>query len=147
MCFQVILSDIDCIRGVLINFSSIVVLPQEFTKEKILQNIIIDDVFGKRVAIYEQIMKGLKELDFLDLVRNNKEILMKFFVFNENEKTTFNDFLVFCFLFFFVVVALFFVICIFQQDRYSLYIPIYSNKSESMTSDFRKIFVWNSTLN
>ena len=49
----------------------------------------IDDVFGKRVAIYEQIMKGLKELDFLDLVRNNKEILMKFFVFNENEKTTF----------------------------------------------------------
>ena len=37
-------------------------------------------------------MKGLKELDFLDLVRNNKEIFMKFFVFNENEKITFNDF-------------------------------------------------------
>ena len=51
-----------------------------------MQSIIIDDVFGKRVAIYEQIMKGLKELDFLELVRNNKEIFMKFFVFNENEK-------------------------------------------------------------
>ena len=37
-------------------------------------------------------MKGLKELDFLELVRNNKEIFMKFFVFNENEKITFNDF-------------------------------------------------------
>ena len=146
MCFQVILSDIDCIRGVLINFSSIVVLPQEFTKEQILQNIIIDDVFGKRVAIYEQIMKGLKELDFLDLVRNNKEIFMKFFVFNETKKLLLMIFQFFAFCFFFVV-ALFFVICIFQQDRYSLYIPIYSNKSESMTSDFRKIFVWNSTLN
>ena len=52
----------------------------------------IDDVFGKRVAIYDQIMKGLKELDFLELVRNNKEMFMKFFVFNENEKITFNDF-------------------------------------------------------
>ena len=49
-------------------------------------------MFGKRVAIYEQIMKGLKELDFMELVRNNKEIFMKFFVFNENEKITFNDF-------------------------------------------------------
>ena len=49
-------------------------------------------MFGKRVAIYEQIMKGLKELDFLDLVRNNKEIFMKFSVFNENEKITFIDF-------------------------------------------------------
>ena len=49
-------------------------------------------MFGKRVAIYEQIIKGLKELDFLELVRNNKEIFMKFFVFNENEKITFNDF-------------------------------------------------------
>ena len=49
-------------------------------------------MFGKSVAIYEQFMKGLKELDFLDLVRNNKEIFMKFFVFNENEKITFNDF-------------------------------------------------------
>ena len=37
-------------------------------------------------------MKGLKELDFLYLVRNNKEIFMKYFVFNENEKTTFIDF-------------------------------------------------------
>ena len=37
-------------------------------------------------------MKGLKELDFLELVRNNKEIFMKFFAFNENEKITFNDF-------------------------------------------------------
>ena len=52
----------------------------------------IDDVFGKRVAIYDQIMKGLKELDFLELVRSNKEMFMKFFVFNENEKITFNDF-------------------------------------------------------
>ena len=49
-------------------------------------------MFGKRVAIYEQIMKGLKESDFLDLVRNNKEIFMKFSVFNENEKITFIDF-------------------------------------------------------
>ena len=52
----------------------------------------IDDVFGKRVAIYDQIMKGLKELDFLELVRNNKETFTKFFLFNENEKITFNDF-------------------------------------------------------
>ena len=37
-------------------------------------------------------MKGLKELDFLELVRNNKEMFMKFFVFNENEKITFDDF-------------------------------------------------------
>ena len=37
-------------------------------------------------------MKGLKELDFLELVRSNKEMFMKFFVFNENEKITFNDF-------------------------------------------------------
>ena len=37
-------------------------------------------------------MKGLKELDFLKLVRNNKEMFMKLFVFNENEKITFNDF-------------------------------------------------------
>ena len=37
-------------------------------------------------------MKGLKELEFLELVRNNKEIFMKFFVFNENEKITFHDF-------------------------------------------------------
>ena len=37
-------------------------------------------------------MKGLKELDFLELVRNNKEMFMKFFVFNENEHITFNDF-------------------------------------------------------
>ena len=37
-------------------------------------------------------MKGLKELEFLDLVQNNKDIFMKFFVFNENEKNTFNDF-------------------------------------------------------
>ena len=37
-------------------------------------------------------MKGLKELEFLNLVQNNKEIFMKFFVFNENEKNTFNDF-------------------------------------------------------
>ena len=35
-------------------------------------------------------MKGLKELDFLELVRNNKEMFMKFFVFNESEKITFN---------------------------------------------------------
>ena len=35
-------------------------------------------------------MKGLKELDFLELViRNNNEMFMKF---NENEKITFNDF-------------------------------------------------------
>ena len=52
----------------------------------------INGVFGKRVAIYDQIMKGLKELDFLELVRSNKEMFMKFFVFNENEKITFNDF-------------------------------------------------------
>ena len=37
-------------------------------------------------------MKGLKVLDFLELVRNNKEMFMKFFVFNENEKITFDDF-------------------------------------------------------
>ena len=37
-------------------------------------------------------MKGLKELDFSELVRNNKEMFMKFFLFNENEKFTFNDF-------------------------------------------------------
>ena len=37
-------------------------------------------------------MKGLKELDFLELVRSNKEMFMKFFVFNENEKITFDDF-------------------------------------------------------
>ena len=37
-------------------------------------------------------MKGLKELDFLELVRNNKEMFMKFFVFNENEHITFNGF-------------------------------------------------------
>ena len=49
-------------------------------------------MFGKRVAIYDQIMKGLKELDFLELVRNNKETFTKFFLFNENEKITFNDF-------------------------------------------------------
>ena len=36
-------------------------------------------------------MKVLKELDFLELVRNNKEMFMKFFVFNESEKITFND--------------------------------------------------------
>ena len=49
-------------------------------------------MFEKRVAIYDQIMKGLKELDFLELVRNNKETFTKFFLFNENEKITFNDF-------------------------------------------------------
>ena len=49
-------------------------------------------MFGKRVAIYDQIIKGLKESDFLELVRNNKETFMKFFLFNENEKITFNDF-------------------------------------------------------
>ena len=37
-------------------------------------------------------MKGLKELDFSELERNNKEMFMKFFLFNENEKFTFNDF-------------------------------------------------------
>ena len=36
-------------------------------------------------------MKSLKELDFLEFVRNNKEMFMKFFMFNENEKITFND--------------------------------------------------------
>ena len=51
-----------------------------------------NDVFGKRVTIYDQIMKGLKELDFLELVRNSRETFMKFFVFNGNEKITFNYF-------------------------------------------------------
>ena len=37
-------------------------------------------------------MKGLKEIDFLELVRNNKEMFMKFFVFSENGKITFNYF-------------------------------------------------------
>ena len=37
-------------------------------------------------------MKGLKELDFLELLRNSKEMFLKFFLFNENEKITFNDF-------------------------------------------------------
>ena len=56
-----------------------------------MQGVIIDDVFGKGVSIYELIMKSLKELDFLEFVRNNKEMFMKFFMFNENEKITFND--------------------------------------------------------
>ena len=51
-----------------------------------------NDVIRKRVTIYDQIMKGLKELDFLELVRNNRETFMKFFVFNGNEKITFNCF-------------------------------------------------------
>ena len=51
-----------------------------------MQSIIIGDVFGKRVAIYEQIMKGLKELEFLNLVQNNKEIFMKFFFLMKTKK-------------------------------------------------------------
>ena len=65
--------------------------PGIYTRENFAKHH-IDEVFGKRVAIYDQCMKGLKELDFLELVRNNKEMFMKFFVFNENEKITFDDF-------------------------------------------------------
>ena len=59
------------------------------------------------------------------------------------------DFLVFCVSFFFVAALflLYIFSLFFEQDRHSLYVPIYSYKSESMTSDFRKIFVWNSLLN
>ena len=73
-------------------------------------------------------MKGLKELDFMELVRNNKEIFMKFFVFNENEKTAFNDFLVFCFLFFFLLL-LFFLLYVFSNRIDIRYIYLYTPTS------------------
>ena len=52
-----------------------------------MESVVYNDAIGKRVGSLEQIHKGLKPMDVLDLLSANREILQPLFVYSENDIT------------------------------------------------------------
>ena len=52
-----------------------------------MESVVYNDASGKRVGSLEQIRKGLKLMDVLDLLSANHEILQPLFVYSESDIT------------------------------------------------------------